>query len=71
MSNRSLSVVFLSAVFLWIAPPASSVIIDWATVGDPGNLCDPQQSPDCFGAVPYFYRLSRTERSPMPRTLNS
>ena len=60
MSNRSRSVIFLSAVILWIAPPASSVIIDWVEIGDPGNLCDPQ-SQGCFGAVADVYFISRTE----------
>jgi hypothetical protein len=60
MSNRSRSVVLLSAVLLWIAPPASSVIIDWVEIGGPGNLCDPQ-SQGCFGAVADVYFISRTE----------
>jgi formylglycine-generating enzyme required for sulfatase activity len=34
--------------------------MDWVTVGDPGNACDPQ-SQGCFGAVPSTYRISKYE----------
>jgi len=49
--------------FLWLAlaPAASAVVVvDWVTVGDPGNACDPQ-SQGCFGAVAESYRISRFE----------
>jgi len=49
--------------FLWLAlaPAASAVmVLDWVTVGDPGNACDPQ-SQGCFGAVAESYRISRFE----------
>jgi hypothetical protein len=39
------------------APAGSEVTIDWVTVGDPGNDCDPQ-SEGCFGSVSYPYRIS-------------
>ena len=46
----------------WIAvlPP---VIIDWVTVGDPGNACDLQVSPPgyCPGSVAAQYRISKFE----------
>ena len=50
----------LSAAFFLLAPVASAVNIDWVTVGDPGNSCDPQDQ-GCFGAVSYTYRISRYE----------
>ncbi len=38
---------------------ASAVVnIDWVTVGDPGNACDPQ-SQGCFGDVGYTYQISK------------
>jgi formylglycine-generating enzyme required for sulfatase activity len=39
---------------------AQAVAIDWVTVGDPGNACDPQ-SQGCFGAVDYTYQVSKYE----------
>jgi formylglycine-generating enzyme required for sulfatase activity len=45
---------------LLLASSASAVTIDWVTVGDPGNACDPQ-SPDCFGSVAYTYQISKYE----------
>lgn len=43
-----------------LTQPASAVVIDWVTIGDPGNACEPQ-SQGCFGAVSSVYRISRTE----------
>ena len=40
----------LVAVSPLLASAASAVTIDWVTVGDPGNACDPQPQ-GCFGAV--------------------
>src|SRR5262245_14726499 len=34
--------------------------MDWVTVGDPGNSCDPQ-SQGCFGSVPYAYQIGKYE----------
>jgi formylglycine-generating enzyme required for sulfatase activity len=45
---------------LGLGAPASAVTIDWVTVGDPGNACDPQ-SDGCYGAVAYTYRISKYE----------
>jgi hypothetical protein len=36
------------------------VAIDWVTVENPGNACDPQPE-GCFGSVAYSYRISRHE----------
>ena len=53
--------------YLWIlacaallSAPASSVVIDWVSVGDAGNACD-VQSQGCFGAVAESYQISETE----------
>ncbi len=45
---------------------AATVAFDWATVGDPGNVGEEQQSglphlQGTFGAVAYTYRISKTE----------
>ncbi len=40
--------------------PASAVTIDWVTVGDPGNACDPQLE-GCFGSVSQTYRIAKHE----------
>ena len=42
---------------------ASAVDIDWVTIGDPGNACDPQPIPPdgCFGSVDYTYRMAKYE----------
>jgi formylglycine-generating enzyme required for sulfatase activity len=41
--------------------PVPAVTFDWATVGDPGNACDPNGPGRCFGAVGYTYRIARHE----------
>lgn len=41
--------------------PASAVILDWVTVGDPGNSCDPQPFGACFGSVAEVYWISKYE----------
>ena len=46
-------------VFLF-APSASAVVVDWVTIGDPGNACD-SQSQGCFGSVAEGFRISKTE----------
>ncbi len=40
--------------------PAHAVTIDWVTVGDPGNACDPGLGV-CPGAVANVYRISKFE----------
>jgi formylglycine-generating enzyme required for sulfatase activity len=45
---------------LLFSPTARAVNIDWVTVGDPGNACDPQGQ-GCFGAVGYVYRIGKYE----------
>jgi hypothetical protein len=62
-SRRKVAVrdsLFAVLVLLVAAPAASEVTIDWVTVGNPGNVCDPQPQ-GCFGSVPYTYRISRHE----------
>jgi formylglycine-generating enzyme required for sulfatase activity len=51
--------LFVLAALL-LALPAHAVTIDWVTVGDPGNACDPQFA-GCFGAVSNVYRISQHE----------
>ena len=46
-----------------LGSPAHAVAIDWVTVGDPGNACDPQGGDDCFGSVDHVYRISKHEVS--------
>ena len=51
----------LALAVLVIAFPADAVVdIEWVTVGDPGNACDPQ-SLGCFGAVSYEYQIGKYE----------
>ena len=52
--------LLILACAAWLAAPASAVIIDWVSVGDPGNACDTQPQ-RCFGAVADTYRISKTE----------
>ena len=53
--------LLITLVGLLLVPGmASAVSIDWVTVGDPGNACDPQ-SDGCYGAVPYTYQISKYE----------
>jgi formylglycine-generating enzyme required for sulfatase activity len=44
-----------------LAPWAQTVAIEWVSVEDPGNDCDPQSRGDCFGMVADVYRISRFE----------
>jgi len=39
---------------------AAAVAMDWVTVGDPGNACDPQEQ-GCFGAVAESYQIGKYE----------
>ncbi len=48
------------AAFVWLSPAASAVTIDWVTIGDPGNACDPQMS-GCHGSVADVYRIGKHE----------
>ena len=43
-----------------MASSASAVVIEWVTVGDPGNACE-TQAQGCFGAVGVTYRIAKTE----------
>jgi formylglycine-generating enzyme required for sulfatase activity len=45
---------------LLFALPAHALEIDWVTVGDPGNACDPQVD-GCYGSVGYDYRIGKYE----------
>ena len=51
--------LFVLAALLF-ALPVHAVTIEWVTVGDPGNACDPQ-SDGCYGAVDYVYRIGTYE----------
>jgi len=51
----------IATTLVFLAPTASAeVVIDWVTVGDPGNACD-TQSQGCFGSVADAYRISEFE----------
>ena len=52
--------LLLPLAALLLALPASAVTMDWVTVGDPGNACDPQ-SQGCFGSVAYTYQIGKYE----------
>jgi sulfatase modifying factor 1 len=55
---RSMLTVLL---FLTLTMPAHAVVeIEWVTVGDPGNACDPQTQ-GCFGSVADAYQISKFE----------
>jgi len=65
ISRLLLAATHLAAAFpliLTVGGAARAVTIDWVTVGDPGNACDPQ-GPRCFGAVAYTYQISKYETS--------
>ena len=44
-----------------IASPAPAVTVDWALVGDPGNVCDDAPEQGCFGDVAYVCRIAKHE----------
>ncbi len=63
------SMISITARTLWAlsfasfsigSPASAAVTIDWVSVGDPGNACDPLTAA-CFGAAPNVYRISRFE----------
>lgn len=66
---RSFRLWLLTVVTLSLFAPMASaeVTIDWVTVGDPGNIGDPQEScyqcgpGTTFGAVAYEYRIGKYE----------
>ncbi|HEY3254742.1 MAG TPA: SUMF1/EgtB/PvdO family nonheme iron enzyme [Polyangiaceae bacterium] len=61
MRNRARSLWLpVSVVALLLASAASAVTMDWTSVGEPGNACDPQ-SQGCFGAVSYSYNIGTYE----------
>jgi sulfatase modifying factor 1 len=59
MRHTLRSIAFLAAS-LGLASGAWGVTFDWVTIGRPGNACDPQ-SFSCYGAVDYYYKVSRYE----------
>ncbi len=63
MLGRVRSAVVLPIVVAGLLLPgaASTVNIDWVTVGDPGNACDRHVPRGCYGAVAYNYRISKYE----------
>jgi formylglycine-generating enzyme required for sulfatase activity len=52
----------LALAALLVALPAHAVVMEWVTVGDPGNVGDGANcwNPPC-GAVPYRYLIGRYE----------
>ncbi len=52
--------VTLFAPFLLFSSAASGLSLDWITVGDAANGCDPQAQ-GCFGSVADVYRISKYE----------
>ena len=50
----------LPMLLLLLPPSAAAVAIDWVTIADPGNACDPRAQ-GCFGSVATAYRIGRTE----------
>lgn len=53
--------LFLFFAVLIISPSTGSAVdIDWVTVGDPGNECDPGGD-GCYGSVTKTYRISKYE----------
>jgi sulfatase modifying factor 1 len=57
---RSIATALLTLLAAAWAIPASAVTVDWVTVEDPGNECDPQ-SAHCFGSVADVYWISKYE----------
>ena len=47
---RNLILCALCVSCFMALPAGALVTIDWVTVGDPGNACDPQ-SQGCFGSA--------------------
>src|SRR5262245_3653949 len=60
MRCRIGSIVLTLSFALSLPLAASAVTIDWAPVGNPGNLCD-VQSQGCFGTVSSGYQISKYE----------
>jgi len=60
MSQALLSWVLPLVALIGIAQAVPAVEVDWVSVNDPGNVCDPQFQ-GCFGSVAYSYRISRFE----------
>ena len=52
--------MLLTTLVLMASTAQATVVIEWVTVGDPGNVCDPQLL-DCFGAVDDTYQISKFE----------
>jgi len=48
------------AALLFVLPAHAEVTIEWVTVDDPGNACDPHPR-GCFGAVTYLYEIGKYE----------
>ena len=50
----------LSCLLLLMGSAASAVTMDWVTIGNPLNVCDPQLQ-GCFGSVANAYQISKYE----------
>ncbi len=57
---RSTLLVLPSFVILLASTASAQVVIDWVTVGDPGNACD-VQTEGCFGAVSVEFQIGEYE----------
>ncbi len=59
-SFRLWLVLPVAFLLLALGPAASAIDIDWVTVADRGNACDPQRA-DCFESVAAPCRISKFE----------
>jgi len=59
--HRSIRPLLLLVSLQALTPAASALDIEFVTVGNPGNACDPQGVGRCFGAVGYSYRIAAHE----------
>ena len=57
---RTLQIGFALGLVLATHLASAEVVIDWVTVGDPGNACDVQPQ-GCFGSVAEPYRIGMFE----------
>jgi len=57
---RSSSLLLAMTLFVLAQAASALVAIDWVTVGNPGNPCDPQTA-GCFGSVAEPYQIGKYE----------
>jgi len=61
MKSTNLFALSLVAALLFSTAAAQAVMIDWVTVGNPGNAPDTRYNATGFGAVPEVYDISKFE----------